>query len=673
MNPHPDSRGMSILATLVVIGVLGAAVATNISAYGGAQAASASLAGTRNPPMFCPGASSRTACEQTGVAKDGDLLTQECTPGFHFKLIEDKGKVDVLPTPLSQYKNCPSNALITAQPQLAAAGALAADLKTVSCAPGDWVYAYVPNNVRAKCSIEYCRTIGIKNAGGSVVQKPTCVKVDDVSSGQSLGDVGSELSKRALNDLVKGLTPQQRANIDTSGFDTPDKAFLSSQLAKDQLETEDMRQEAALEAGGARQQYEQAIKDLANKCKDDSECIESDTSVAEARKKLEKEELRLKQLEEQRQELAQAQKALSAAASAKNAPPSSTTMEPYDSEKAADPAYGCDSGLNVCWKKETTAAPPPKVETSPEAELLKKICALRPEICTGRDNTFPNQQNPGGQFPGLPQMPGGKGSPPPAGNKTPQAAGTCQPQMICSGSALMSRNNQCVDTLVQQCQYGCSANACVQQGQNCPAAPQQPDPSGCQGGSWRPTYSGACVNGWQCVSGSGSGLTAQISCQPQVADVGMSVAISYSCSAGTSEGAGFQTNGAQSGSVAVTVATPPANTNTATYGIKCTSVSQSATQQCSIQVGKPSIIFVANPKVVKPSEQSTLGWITSGMSSCVISSPDIPAFTEQHKGNTNANGSVVTPALTADASFLLKCVTVGGAEKNATSTIEVKS
>ncbi len=270
-----------------------------------------------------------------------------------------------------------------------------------------------------------------------------------------------------------------------------------------------------------------------------------------------------------------------------------------------------------------------------------------------------------------------KGGAPPTGNQSPQAPGTCAAgQLLCSGNTLYSRNNQCVDTVVQVCQYGCSGNACTQQGQNCPAAPVQPDPGGCQSGTWKPTYSGACVNGWQCTSGTGgSGQpTAQISCQPQVADVGMSIAISYACTNSTaSASTAFSTGGALSGSATVVVANPPAGTNTAIYGIGCSNNNpgQTAAAQCTVQVGKPSIVLVANPKAVATSTASQLGWVTSGMQSCVISSPDLPAFTAQNAGNTIVSGTATTPPLSSAARFLLHCITVGGGTRDATTTVSI--
>lgn len=266
----------------------------------------------------------------------------------------------------------------------------------------------------------------------------------------------------------------------------------------------------------------------------------------------------------------------------------------------------------------------------------------------------------------------GMGQQPPAGNQTPRPAGTCTSgAAICSGNTVYSRNSQCVDTVVKYCEYGCSGNQCAQNSRSCPTSPAQPDASGCSGGTWKPTYTGACVSGWQCTSSQGDGPAAQISCQPEIADVGMDIAITYSCAAGTSSGAGFSTGGTQSGATTTTITSVPANTNTATYTLTCTDAGRSSNTSCKVQIGKPTIVLAANPAEVDEDEASTLGWVTSGMKSCVISSPDLEDFTNQNAHIENVNGTVTTPELDEDTDFVLKCTTVGGGTREATIRIKV--
>ncbi len=203
-------------------------------------------------------------------------------------------------------------------------------------------------------------------------------------------------------------------------------------------------------------------------------------------------------------------------------------------------------------------------------------------------------------------------------------------------------------------------------GGQCTAQPPQPNPSSCSNGSWRPTYNGVCVTSWRCSSGD-----AQLSCQPQVADVGMTLAIAYSCASGTASSTGFTITTQPSGTATTTVASPPAGTNTATYTLTCNDQGGTTGAQCSVQVGRPSIILIANPRTVAANGISLLGWITRGMQSCVISSPDQADFTARNSSNTSPNGVATTSPIPSQASFLLHCVTIGGGTKDATTTIMV--
>ena len=465
----------------------------------------------------------------------------------------------------------------------------------------------------SKCSVTYC-------VGGKV-----CQNVGDVGAGEAL-DLSAKRAS-GIQSVFPGLKPEQLEKIITSGINDSTQKGLDDALT--QANTKAV--ETTLAAEEARLAHDTTLKKLESCIKGgpDSDCSDQNADVRKAE------------------------------ADAKAA-----------QEKAA--------AAQEEYKKLAAA----KVALTPEQQPPKN------PPCTSNCGPSGPQPPPGQQPPGQQQtgfnpnsflkglMGGGQqsGQQPAAGNQTPQAPGTCAAgQLLCSGNTLYSRNHQCVDTVAQICPNGCSGNTCVQQGQNCPAAPVQPDPSGCSaGGTWRPTYNGACVNGWQCTSGSATGqFAAQISCQPQIADVGMSLAISYSCSSGTSVGSGFQTNGTQSGSATVTIANPPANTNTATYGLTCTNQNQTASAQCTVQVGRPSIILVANPKAVATSTASRLGWVTSGMQSCVISSPDLPAFTLQNANNTSVNGTATTPPLNSAARFLLHCTTVGGGTRQASTTVSI--
>lgn len=203
--------------------------------------------------------------------------------------------------------------------------------------------------------------------------------------------------------------------------------------------------------------------------------------------------------------------------------------------------------------------------------------------------------------------------------------------------------------------------------QQCSVQPTQPSSTSCSGGSWTPQYSGNCVVGWRC-----SNLGASISCQPQTADVGMQVAISYSCAQGTATGSGFTTSNASAGTSTATVAQPADGTNTITYGLTCTSGVTTSGAQCSVQIVQPSITLVANPRTIASGKTSLLGWITTGMKSCVMSSPNDAAFTSQNSSNTSVNGTAQTLPATSTQQYILNCQTFSGGTKSASTTVTVQ-
>ena len=72
------------------------------------------------------------------------------------------------------------------------------------------------------------------------------------------------------------------------------------------------------------------------------------------------------------------------------------------------------------------------------------------------------------------------------------------------------------------------------------------------------------------------------------------------------------------------------------------------------------IILIADPERVTPGQAANIGWVTEGMKTCVISSPDLPEFTEENKSYTNVNGGVKTLTLTSATEFVLSCATLAG-------------
>jgi hypothetical protein len=57
------------------------------------------------------------------------------------------------------------------------------------------------------------------------------------------------------------------------------------------------------------------------------------------------------------------------------------------------------------------------------------------------------------------------------------------------------------------------------------------------------------------------------------------------------------------------------------------------------------------------------------MQSCVISSADLPSWSDSQASITSVAGAVTTPVIDADTTFKLTCQTLGGTE--ASSTVKV--
>ncbi len=153
----------------------------------------------------------------------------------------------------------------------------------------------------------------------------------------------------------------------------------------------------------------------------------------------------------------------------------------------------------------------------------------------------------------------------------------------------------------------------------------------------------------------------------------MTLAITYGCSSGTASSSSFTIGSQPGGSATATIVAPPAGTNTATYTLACTDNGKTTGAQCSVQVARNNIILVANPKTVRANGSSLLSWLTTGMESCVISSPDQADFTSRNSSNTSVTGAATTSPIATSARFLLRCETVSSGVKEATTTISVSS
>ncbi len=276
---------------------------------------------------------------------------------------------------------------------------------------------------------------------------------------------------------------------------------------------------------------------------------------------------------------------------------------------------------------------------------------------------------------------------PPIGNSIPQQPGTCGVSLYCQNGMQYQRNAQCVDQVVQTCQYGCNGNQCVSAPQNqCPPPPQMPPASACSG-TWNETTSTLgnavqCVTGWTCELNTPGATTtpdttptgaptAEISCAPSIADAGTAISITYACgNSATSSGSNFSTRGALSGTASLTA---PTASTTISFGVACVNTQgQAKTDTCSVQIVRPTIVLVARPQSVAPGEKSTVGWVSTGMQSCVISSPQSSAFTAANAGQTATSGTAETPPLTASMTMVLRCETLGGNVRSASTTVVVR-
>lgn len=213
----------------------------------------------------------------------------------------------------------------------------------------------------------------------------------------------------------------------------------------------------------------------------------------------------------------------------------------------------------------------------------------------------------------------------------------------------------------------------------CPTLPPQPAASTCPNGKWRQmtTAQGAesrttaVCPVWQCVAASETTPTAQISCSPSVAEKGSTVAISYTCTnSKSSTGYGFTTGGQVSGSTSTVLVDPPENAAGINYAIRCENGSLSAGAQCSVQIAKISISLRAEPQQTPVGKSALIGWVTTGMESCVVSSPGQSDFTDRNANSKKTTGIATTSPITQTTDFYLNCKTVSGSTREEKITVE---
>ncbi len=208
----------------------------------------------------------------------------------------------------------------------------------------------------------------------------------------------------------------------------------------------------------------------------------------------------------------------------------------------------------------------------------------------------------------------------------------------------------------------------------CPQLSVQPDASTCTNGTWRQMtstlVSGTVCPVWQCVVSTSVTPTAQLACEPGVVESGAQAIISYTCgNASSSTGYGFVTGGFTSGAT-TTIIAPPENANAANFALKCENGNLSAAAQCTVQIAKISVVLRAIPEKPRVGDTTLIGWVTTGMDSCVISSPDQADFTDRNASNKKPSGIATSSAITQKTDFYLNCKTVTGSTRQEKITVD---
>src|SRR3989344_4278282 len=422
--PHARAgeRGASILSGLVLMAMLGAAVvgvgsSNSYQSQSRVAAAVSVIKDTNRPTTVTVGSQTYTvtyACYQVDNSADIKKLEQDCEPGFSYTINETKGSVTVTPTPTSETA-CPT----------AAKDAKCTDGKTAkkNCSI---------SGAAPKCSITYC-------VGGKA-----CQNVGDVDPGKPLGLAEKRAS--GIESAFPGLKPEQLEKIVTSGINDSTQKGLEDALTQAKTKAA----ETTLAADEARRARDAALNNF-RFCEGDptsSDCsgLATDAKKAETDAK------------------AAQEKAAAAQEEYKKLAATKVALTPPDSGAPETPEQKI-----VREKRET--------EQRRAAEIAERAAAQQQQTGFGQGGLGKMVQGPmGGK-----QQKGGAGGAP-----SPLNGGPCTPGYQCKNNTLYyqsqsqdSVNNYCNAQPVQQCQYGCSsATACAQspnQGQNCPAAPQQPD------------------------------------------------------------------------------------------------------------------------------------------------------------------------------------------------------
>ena len=421
-SPRGD-RGVSILGALVVALMLGAG---SVATF---ELASPSLSSSvSESQVAAPTAAEKAAAEAAKKKKEEEdrkkLIAQKCKEA---KESLAKSKEATTKHTAKTFENNvdpvePSRCVgaIKTGPDVKCVG-LSSEIKLLS--KGQVRVTSKPDSSvePGKCRAQYCSI----ELGADKKAFEECSTKGDI-------DGYKPLKKQARETKLQDLGPNAKNNlIDNAPIGGAEGKALADALRPDEQKAQVELEKAKVETKGEYDTFSK-IKCLADDtvCKDLKEAARKD--LVEAQKREAEAQKRYDDLRRQIKRLEGGQ------------PPSQITERDLDDGRIE--RRDEKGNVEICDKdgKNCKPAPTPPITTSGPSG-------------PPNNSTFPGQQSSGGG--GLPQglqqlLGGGQ---PQAGNQTPKPPGTCSAgQTLCSGNTLYSRNNQCVDTPVQYCQYGCA-------------------------------------------------------------------------------------------------------------------------------------------------------------------------------------------------------------------------
>ena len=184
--------------------------------------------------------------------------------------------------------------------------------------------------------------------------------------------------------------------------------------------------------------------------------------------------------------------------------------------------------------------------------------------------------------------------------------------------------------------------------------------------------SSSCVTNVTTMNAVATSTKVSMQCAPLVAEKGRKIDITYECPPNSmkSEAFGFSTGGMLSGTATTIFSSA---STTAIYQLTCIDgFGARSVGQCRVMRAPSAIVFVANPKSVGANQRASLGWVSAGMRSCALSSPQLSDFTVKNSKNGSVSGAIVTPSLRGPTQFVLTCTTVSGTTRNATAAVSVE-